>query len=180
MSGTLTFKPVTAATVGDFEALFGAPSAPKYCWCMAWRATSAERQDTRSASRHKQMLGRINDQVPVGLLAYREQVPVGWVSVAPKDTFRGLGGPEDDRKVWSLTCVFVAKQHRQSGLSAELIKAAAGHARKRGAEVLEAYPVAPDSPSYRFMGFIPAFERLGFVEVGTEGKRRHVMRLALE
>ena len=59
MPNKLTFKPVTAKTVGDFEALFGAPSAPKYCWCMAWRTTSEARKDTRSASRHEQMLGRI-------------------------------------------------------------------------------------------------------------------------
>jgi len=46
-----------------------------------------------------------------------------------------------------------------------------------GARVVEAYPVAPDSPSYRFMGFVPAFEKAGFREVGRAGSRRHVMRL---
>jgi len=39
MTGKLTFKPVTARTVGDFEALFGAKGGPNWCWCMAWRAT---------------------------------------------------------------------------------------------------------------------------------------------
>ena len=29
------------------------------------------------------------------------------------------------------------------------------------------------------MGFMPAFEKLGFTEVGTAGSRRHVMRLDL-
>jgi hypothetical protein len=43
----------------------------------------------------------------------------------------------------------------------------------------EAYPVAPDSPSYRFMGFVPMFEKARFVEIGTAGTRRHVMRLSL-
>ncbi len=180
MSGALTFRPVTTANVGDFETLFGAPGAPKYCWCMAWRATSEELKDTKSASRHRQMLGRIADKVQVGLLAYRDGAPVGWVSVAPKANFRGLGGPEDDEgSVWSLTCMFVAKAQRKTGLSAELIGAATTHARQAGATVLEAYPVDPDSPSYRFMGFVPAFERLGFKAVGREGKRRHVMHLPL-
>jgi hypothetical protein len=45
--------------------------------------------------------------------------------------------------------------------------------------VLEAYPVSPDSPSYRFMGFVPAFEARGFAPAGMAGTRRHVMRLAL-
>lgn len=179
MAGALTFKPVTTATVGDFETLFGAPGAPKYCWCMAWRATTEERKDTVSASRHRQMLGRIAGKAQVGLLAYHDKTPVGWVSVAPKDSFHGLGGPEDGGPIWSLTCMFIAKAQRKTGLSAALIQAAAGYARREGAAVLEAYPVDPDSPSYRFMGFVPAFERLGFTSVGREGKRRHVMRLAL-
>ena len=179
MAGTLTFRPVTMANVGDFETLFGAPGAPKYCWCMTWRATGDELTDTSSASRHRQMAGRIGNKQQVGLLAYRDRMPVGWVSVAPRTSFRGLGGPEDDAPVWSLTCLFVARAQRKTGLSAALIQAAADHAREQGGAVLEAYPVDPDSPSYRFMGFVPAFERLGFDAVGRVGKRRHVMRLGL-
>lgn len=179
MSGALTFKPVTDKTVSDFQTLFGARGAPNYCWCMTWRASSAELKDTKSASRQRQMLGRIAAGEPVGLLAYLDGEPVGWVSVAPKESFRGLGGPDDALKVWSLTCMYIAKAQRKSGLSAALIEAAAKAARRAGAEVLEAYPVDPQSPSYRFMGFVPAFERLGFTAVGTAGKRRHVMRLTL-
>lgn len=179
MDETLTFKPVTSANVGDFEALFGAPGAPKYCWCMVWRATGDELKDTSSAGRHRQMMGRIAEGVQVGLLAYRDGAPVGWVSAAPRENFRGLGGPEDDRPIWSLTCMFVAREQRKSGLSASLVEAAANFAQDQGAEVLEAYPVDPDSPSYRFMGFVPAFERLGFEPVGQAGKRRYVMRLDL-
>lgn len=61
-----------------------------------------------------------------------------------------------------------------------LIGAAVEHARTRGATVVEAYPVKPDSPSYRFMGFIPSFKTAGFREVGRAGTRRHVMRLLLK
>lgn len=60
-----------------------------------------------------------------------------------------------------------------------MITAAIAYAKKRKADILEAYPVAPSSPSYRFMGFVPAFEGFGFVEVGKAGTRRHVMRLTL-
>ncbi len=45
------------------------------------------------------------------------------------------------------------------------------------ATVIEAYPVVPDSPSYRFMGFVPVFAAAGPREVGRAGIRRHVMRL---
>jgi hypothetical protein len=30
------------------------------------------------------------------------------------------------------------------------------------------------------MGFVPVFERAGFREIGREGRRRHVMQLALK
>ncbi|WP_199728828.1 hypothetical protein [Corallococcus sp. CA053C] len=44
---------------------------------------------------------------------------------------------------------------------------------------MEAYPVDADSPSYRFMGFVPVFTSAGFEVVGRAGSRRHVMRLPL-
>ena len=54
------------------------------------------------------------------------------------------------------------------------------HARSHGAAILEAYPVDPDSPSYRFMGFVPVFEEAGFHKVGRAGIRRHVMQLRVK
>ena len=56
---------------------------------------------------------------------------------------------------------------------------AATKAARRERLTLEAYPVDPDSPSYRFMGFIGLFERAGFKAIGRAGSRRHVMRLTL-
>lgn len=180
MSITLTFKPVTAKTVGDFEALFGTKGSPNWCWCMAWRATSAELKDAKSPARKTQILARINDGVPVGLIGYDDGAPVAWVSVAPKATFQpGLGGEKDADHVWSLTCLFIVRSHRKRGLTAQLIEAAASHAKKHKARMLEAYPVDPDSPSYRHMGFVPLFKRAGFAAHGREGTRRHVMQLSL-
>lgn len=180
MAGNLAFKPVTAETIDDFEALFGARGGPNWCWCMAFRASSAELKDAKSPARKLLMLDRVNDGVPVGLIAYDEGLPMGWVSVARKGTFqKGLGGTEDIDKVWSLTCLWLARSHRKLGLSAQLIEASAKHARENGARLLEAYPVEPDSPSYRHMGFVPAFRRAGFAAHGKEGTRRHVMQLPL-
>jgi GNAT superfamily N-acetyltransferase len=177
----LTFKPVTEATWPDFEALFESPGAPKYCWCMVFRQIAEESRTITNERRKNQMRGRIMAKTPVGLIAYSEGEPVAWVSVAPKETFLRLGGPEPraGEKVWSLTCMFMARRLRGQGLAHDLIDAAIEHARKEGATVLEAYPVEPASPSYRFMGFVPAFEARGFVPVGMAGTRRHVMRLPL-
>lgn len=175
------FRPVAAATWPDFEALFEATGGPKYCWCMLWRVTQQERRATGGAARKPLLRRRIEAGVPVGLLAYEAREPVAWVSVAPRASFHRLGGPQakPGEIVWSLTCMFVPRPRRGQGLTRELVAAAVAHARKEGATVLEAYPVAPDSPSYRFMGRVGAFEAAGFGFVGMAGSRRHVMRLAL-
>lgn len=177
----LVFRPVTKRTKDDFVALFDRPGWQKQCWCMVWRATGEEGRGTGAAVRRRQMLGRIDAGTPIGLLGYDNGEPVAWVSIAPKETYSRLGGPEpaEGEKVWSLACMFVRRDCRGRGLAHELIAAAVEQARKRGATAVEAYPVDPDSPSYRYMGFVPAFRRAGFAEIGMAGSRRHVMRLFL-
>ncbi|MGH3380915.1 MAG: GNAT family N-acetyltransferase [Actinoallomurus sp.] len=145
---------------------------------MVWRATPQEAKSTDGASRKAALRGRVEGGVPVGLLGYVDGEPTAWCSVAPRETYRRLGGPDGDG-VWSVVCFFVPRRARGGGLMTAMLHAAIEHARQHGARVLEAYPVDPDSPSYRFMGFVPAYEALGFHEVTGTGKRRHVMRLNL-
>jgi GNAT superfamily N-acetyltransferase len=182
MPDELTFRPVTKHNAADFETLFSARGAPKYCWCMVWRRSAAEAKNNDPASRKRQMFERIGNSVPVGLLAYDGKTPVAWVSIAPRDTHRTLGGPKakPGETIWSLACFFVPRRLRRQGMMRRLIAAAVDHARKRGATVVEAYPVAPDAPSYRFMGFVPVFAEAGFTEIGRAGHCRHVMRLESE
>lgn len=181
MTAALEFRPVDAGRWHDFEALFEAPGGPKYCWCMVWRVDAKERRTTKGAERKPMMHRRIMDNVPVGLLAYEDHKPVAWVSVAPRETYNRLGGPdaEPGDVIWSLACMFIPRARRGEGMAHSLIAAAITHATAAGATMLEAYPVDPDSPSYKFMGLVPAFERAGFEFVQMAGTRRHVMRLAL-
>ena len=60
-----------------------------------------------------------------------------------------------------------------------MIEAAVKFAKKHKADIVEAYAVHPDSPSYRNMGFTSAYEKAGFKKVEKLGTRRTVMRLAL-
>jgi GNAT superfamily N-acetyltransferase len=82
-------------------------------------------------------------------------------------------------QVWSLACFFIRRDLRGQGLTKQIIEAAVQHAEKRGATVIEAYPVDPSSPSYRFMGYVQTFVSAGFYEVGRAGTRRHVLRREL-
>ncbi len=162
----------------DFARLFEGRGGPKYCRCLAWRETSIPRTSLDNDGRRAEMERRVAEGVPVGLLGYLDGEPVAWCSVAPRETYRDLGGAEHPSDVvWSVVCFFIQRQHRGRGISRLLLDAAVEHARARGATVVEAYPVDPDSPSYRFMGFRSLYLDAGFTEVGRAGSRRYVMTL---
>ena len=149
---------------------------------MVWRATGPQCKQRDGTSRRAVMKSKVEAGVPIGILGYRDGVPVAWCSIAPRDTYRDLGGPNDSEtreNVWALVCFFIKRECRGGGLSKKLLLAAIDHAARKGATVVEAYPVDPDSPSYRFMGFVETFRDAGFQEVGRAGQRRHVMRLPI-
>ena len=173
-------KAVTGDTWPDLELLFEGRGGPKYCWCMAWRELE-DRTSAGSTARKKALHGRVVQGVPIGLLGYVRGKPVAWCSVAPRETFLRLSKDQDDQEagIWSVVCFFVQRDHRKVGLSARMLDAAAQVAKASGARVLEGYPVDPDSPSYRFMGFAKLFHERGFQLLGRTGSRRYVMRLDL-
>jgi GNAT superfamily N-acetyltransferase len=174
---SLVVRAVTSELWADFERLFEAKGGPTFCWCMAWRSAPKEPKHPDSSNRKAAMAARVDDGVPIGLLGYLDDQPVAWCSVAPRSTYRRLvSNGTADEGVWSIVCFFVLKQHRGAGLTKRMLAAALTHARELGARVVEAYPVDEDSPSYRFMGFVPMFREAGFREIGREGSRRHVMQ----
>jgi hypothetical protein len=73
--------------------------------------------------------------VPVGRLGYLDGKPVAWCSIAPRSTYRELGGPPQaaGENVWSLVCFLVTRAYRgpadRRGGGA---RAAAGRDRGRG------------------------------------------------
>jgi len=174
----LQFREVDTGTWKDMERLFDSRGGPKNCWCMVWRATSEESKQTSSARRKTALKHRVDEGTPIGILGYDGQEPVAWCSIAPRITYRRPGGIEYEthENVWALVCFFVVRRLRGLGITKQLIDAAITHARKNGATIVEAYPVDPDSPSYRFMGYVETFKSLGFEEVGRVGIRRHILR----
>ena len=173
----LDFAAVDEDRWDDLVALFEGRGGPHYCWCMAWRNLSAEaktaRGKDRKAALKAALCSRVDEKVPIGLLAYHEGSPIAWCSIAPRSSYRPLGGPDDgkvgDRPVWSLVCFFVKREFRGRKMTQRLIRAAVDYAGRSGAGVVEAYPVDPESPSYHFMGLVSVFERAGFERVARAG-----------
>lgn len=177
----LRFVAVTHENWFLLEALFEAKGGPSYCWCMPFRPLAGDRQRATNAQRKEALSAMVGAGTPVGIVACEDETPVGWCSVAPRESFRGLGAGKDpgdtDDGVWSITCFYVPRARHRGGLASALLDAAVEHAFSAGARTVEAYPVDPESPSYRFMGFREMFSARGFREIGMAGSRRHVMRL---
>jgi GNAT superfamily N-acetyltransferase len=148
---------------------------------MLWRRDpEGKRAPEPAPARRAAIEGLASSGRQIGLLGFDDKTPVAWVSIAPRGHFDASLAPDaGDPGLWSLTCFFIRADHRRQSGFAALLSAAESHARAAGASAIEAYPVAPDSPSYRFSGFVPSFEKAGYVATGRIGQRRHVVQKML-
>jgi GNAT superfamily N-acetyltransferase len=87
----------------------------------------------------------------------------------------------DEGCVWSITCFFVRRTHRRTGVAEALLNAAVHHSADHGATVVEGYPVEPgaDRAADLYPGTVGMFRRAGFHEVRRNTPRRVVMRYTL-
>jgi GNAT superfamily N-acetyltransferase len=185
----LKIVPLTPSRWKDFEMLFGPRGACAGCWCMEPRQTRAEWERLKGDKNRRAMKRLVEKGTrPPGLLAYVGREPVGWISIEPRDVFSKLErsrvlAPVDDKPVWSIVCFFVDKRYRRQGLSVALIKGAVDYARKKGARIVEGYPVEPKkdnvAPVFVFTGLAPAYRKAGFKEVARRSETRPIMRRAV-
>jgi GNAT superfamily N-acetyltransferase len=172
----IIIKPVDKNNWIDFETFFlQSKGGPSSCWCMIWRMTKEELKQNNSVCRKEFIKQRVWANIPIGVLGYTNNDVIAWCSIAPRETYKKLNGDENLENVWSLTCFYIKTEYRKKGITEHLIKNAIKYAKENGAKYIEAYPVKPESPSYRYMGFINAFEKAGFKFIKMAGTRRHVM-----
>ena len=185
----LRVVPLTPERWSDFEHLFGPRGACGGCWCMTPRLTSSKYEKNKGAGNRRAMRRLVRSgKRPPGLLAYLGREVVGWCSIEPREVFGRLARsrilkPVDDKPVWSIVCFFIAKEHREKGLSVELIQGAVRYARSRGARIVEAYPVEPKKKPmpavFAWSGIASAFRRAGFKEVARRSETRPIVRRVL-
>jgi GNAT superfamily N-acetyltransferase len=179
------FHPLTPERWTDFEKLFGPRGACAGCWCMYWRLTRSQ-HDKQQGELNRLAIKALVDlgNIP-GILAYIDNEPVGWCSIAPREEFATLARsrilkPVDDQPVWSVVCFFVARKHRRQGLTIQLLNAAVEYAASNGAKVIEGYPVEPKEGKapdvFVFTGLSSAFQQAGFKEVLRRSETRPIMR----
>jgi ribosomal protein S18 acetylase RimI-like enzyme len=188
--------PATPERWADLETVFGARGDPSWCWCQYFLTTGRSYEE--SAERNHDALRRelrSDREGAVGLLAYRDGEPVGWVQLGPRSAFPRVTGstPQqvlladtDPRGAWRVTCFVVRIGHRRSGIATALLAAAVEHARAAGATTLEGNPVDLDARSnprvggaVLYPGVLTTFLGAGFRELGRTVPTRPVVVLDL-
>ncbi len=184
----LTFHPVTPARWDDFCELFGPRGACAGCWCMWWRLPRPEFRAGQGKGNRAAMRKLVHSGVVPGILAYRGGRPLAWCSVAPREEFPALDRSRvfarvDSSPVWSIACFFVSKEARRGGITAQLIEAASAYAKKKGAGIVEGYPVIPPAAgtadAFAFTGLASSFRKAGFTEAARRSERSAVYRKTL-
>lgn len=184
----ITVRPLTPERWNDIVQLFGSRGACGGCWCMTPRLTRAKWEQGKGAPNRRRFRDIVKRGDEPGVVAYQSRTPVGWCSIAPRDVFVSLKNsrvlkPVDDQPVWSITCFFIARDHRRQGVSIELLKGAVKFAKRNGARIVEGYPVLPKMDPmpdvFAWMGLPATFEKAGFREVHRHSPTRPIMRCVI-
>jgi GNAT superfamily N-acetyltransferase len=180
----LRIEPLTAELWTAFTDLLDQGGPSSRCWCMAPQIGSAYREWT--PQRNRQDLHRlIKDGPPPGLLAFRDELAIGWCRITPSHAVPAVEQSwrtrrVDDVPVWVIACFYVRKGYRRQGITARLISAAVNYARSGGAPAVEAYPLDGEvSPSNTATGYVSTFRAAGFTEIVRRSPERPIMRLTL-
>jgi GNAT superfamily N-acetyltransferase len=156
---------------------------------MWWRLKRSEYEKQKGEKNRRSLKRLVDAGAPVGLIAYDGRRPVAWCSVAPREHFPVLERSRvlkrvDDRPVWSIVCIFVARPYRRKGATLQLLNAAVEHVRKRGGRIVEGYPVEPSTEKipdvFAFTGLASAFKKAGFTECARRSATRPVMRFEIK
>ena len=181
----LVFRAATPSRWPDVEKLFGERGACGGCWCMAWRLRNKDWIAGKGTRNKRVFQELVTSGKKPGVLAYHDGKPVAWCAIAPRKDYVYLERsrvlkPVDERPVWSVSCLFVTRPYRRRGVSAHLLSAAAEMAAKRGAKIVEGYPIVPTMKKtpdpFLWLGLPTSFRKAGFREVARRSPSRPIMR----
>ena len=183
----ISVRPVSETLFDDVQMVFGARGQAARCQCQGYRlGWYAQHSDDVQGRREL-----LRDQVLEGhgLVAYLDDEPVGWCSLAPRSdypylrqtTWKGRTEDKDDASIWAVTCFVTRAGYRRQGVSRALAGGTVDLARDRGARAVEAYPMKPapgkDVPwGEMHVGALSAFLAAGFRIVHVPSLRRAIVR----
>lgn len=184
----LLLQDLTSRNWKQFEELMGEKGGCGHCWCMNFRIPTKEFQENKPDGNKKLMKLLVDKNKPVGLIAFLDKQPVGWLALAPREDYMKIENSRvfkriDDKPVWSISCFFIKKEYRHKGLSGQLIKGAVEFAKRKKIKILESYPAIPYSKNvphpFLWVGVLSSFIKNGFTIVQQQSKSRAMVRLEL-
>ena len=173
----IRITPVTNENWETFARLFEAKGAPHYCWCTSYRARNAS--ELTGGQKKAFMRSSVDAGVPIGVIASKGDEPIGWCSVAPRETYvrleRSRAMPRATppaTSTWTIVCFFVARPYRNQHVAQTLLEGAVAYARRQGAEVVEGYPFDAGGISSTHRGHSTLFASARFQIDGKRAFRR--------
>ncbi len=184
-----TARPLSEKTWKDFEGLFARYHGVQAgCWCMFYHREgptgplgSRSRQDANRRD-HRALLLRGHAH---GILVYRDGRPAGWCQFGRREDlpriergrkYRSLAGTLDGPPAWRITCFFVDRPYRRTGIAQFALHAALGAIRRHGGGIVEAYPATHGRAVATWFGTVRMFEREGFRVVRPFGASNVLVR----
>lgn len=77
--------PLSQSRWKDLTVLSESRGGPHYCWCNLYRFSNAASFNKPEKKLNLKQL--VFESVPVGVLAYDGDRPIGWCSVGPRETY---------------------------------------------------------------------------------------------
>lgn len=138
-------EPLRLSNLDELEELFGNKGGCGGCWCMNYRCEKKEFEKGKGEVNRDRLFEKVKNEIPTGLIAYEAEVPIGWISIAPRTEFprmlksrimqTGFTGTG-----WCITCLYVKPECRGRKVSDWLVQAACEFAFQQGADCVEAFP----------------------------------------
>jgi GNAT superfamily N-acetyltransferase len=186
----VTVEALTERTWPALQELLGPQGGASGCWCMWFRRTATEFKRNKGEPNREALGELVTSGEPVGLLAMdADGRALGWVAVAPRLAHirldrSAVAAPPDPREdlsdVWSVTCFFVHRTARGTGITSSLLDAAVTYAAEHGARCIEGYPTDTEGErkqvSTLYHGTLTMFLEAGFELIGRRGIKRALVR----
>ncbi len=190
---TITTEVATSARWDDVQHALTGGGDGASCQCIWPMLSNKDWNDTTTPQRTEMLRDEIQAGPPPGLIAYADGEAAGWIRIGPRTTQQRVPRtrmiaaastePFDDESVWAVTCFVVRREHRGSGITLELLRAAVDLARRSGARLIEGYPVDTRGEKQRtndlFHGTLTTFLAAGFEERAEMKPGRTLVALEL-
>ena len=170
--------PVTPDRFEDFADVINPNRRASHCWCLSHRLRAqdiAALGGTDEDARERAARALCAEELPPGVITYRDGTPVGWCNIGPRQHIPRLAAsqlipPVANDAVRSINRLVLRRGHRKQGVVGHLIRGAVEWARANGAPAVEAYPVDPPGRmdlTMAFVGTKAMFDAAGFEVIGT-------------